>query len=221
MATMTLTLAEARLAGKTNEIRFDGDIDRVVFVAAGDATFTAERLLHRHREGEGFHCRGSFAVTAESEETTVWIWQLAEASQDSLPDGAVLKLRQDIEVGSGERVMRLDRVDFPPGAAALTHVHPGPGIRIVLAGRIGIQQGDSQMKYMSAGEPWFESGPDPVYAPTTEERSTTFIRCMVLPMEWRGRNTIRYVRSEDADKPKLQQYRRYVDATIQIPAARI
>lgn len=70
---------------------------------------------------------------------------------------------------------------------------------------------------MGPGEPWFERGPDPVFAPTTEDTSTIFIRCLVLPIEWRGLNTIRYVDPADAEKPKLQRYYRFVDALIDLP----
>ena len=69
---------------------------------------------------------------------------------------------------------------------------------------------------MKAGEPWFERGPDPVLAPTTDREETAFIRCMVLPVEWRGRNTIRYVNPDDAEKPKPQKYHRFVDALVRV-----
>ena len=39
---------------------------------------------------------------------------------------------------------------------------------------------------------------------------------MILPRALKGQNSIRYVRAEDRDKPKLQQYRGYVDEFIEV-----
>lgn len=216
--THSLTLVEISLDKAGAVERLADDLDRVVYVARGDASLADPRLIQRLPAGTGGYCRGPLELAAEADDTLAWVWQLAAAgARERLPDTAEIKLRQEIELESSPRVMRLDKVDFPPGAAAHTHVHPGPGIRIVRNGRIGIRQGDSPMKWMAAGEPWFERGPDPVFAPTTEDESTTFIRCMILPTEWRGLNTIRYVDPADDDKPKLQRYHRFVDALIDLP----
>ena len=44
---------------------------------------------------------------------------------------------------AGEWLLRCDRVDFPPGGVAYLHTHPGPGLRVLLNGRIRIDtQGD-------------------------------------------------------------------------------
>ena len=37
-----------------------------------------------------------------------------------------------------ESLLRCDRVDFPPGGVAHLHTHPGPGLRVLLQGRIRI-----------------------------------------------------------------------------------
>ena len=212
-----LALFEVALAEKGQSLVFGVGLYRNLYVVAGDATMTDDRLLQRHARGAGCHAAGPLEIRAEAEATRVWVWQIGDpGSYEDAPEGAVVKLHAPVAIEDGPRIMRLDSVHFPPGAAAHTHVHPGPGIRIVEKGRIGIRQGGHEMKWMGVGEPWFETGPDPVFAPTTEEESTTFIRCMILPMEWRGRSTIRYVDPADADKPKLQQYHRFVDATIDL-----
>ena len=100
--------------------------------------------------------------------------------------------------------MRCDRIDFPPGGVAYTHTHPGPGIRCLLFGSILIESGGSTHAYGPL-EPWFESGPEPVFAEASETEATAFVRVMLLPREWEGRRTIRYLDPADEDKPKLQR----------------
>ena len=48
------------------------------------------------------------------------------------------------------------------------------------------------------------------------EVPSRFIRVMVLPRALKGQSSIRYVLPEDADKPKTQQYRGYVDEFIEL-----
>ena len=52
--------------------------------------------------------------------------------------------------------------------------------------------------------------PDPVYAEASKTELTAFIRVMVLPRRLLGQSSIRYVKSEDADKPKTQTYTVFV-----------
>lgn len=115
----------------------------------------------------------------------------------------------------GERLMRCDRVDFPPGGVAYTHTHQGPGIRVLLHGDIRIDTGGESHAYKPL-EAWFESGPVPVFAAASETEPTAFVRCMILPAELQGKSSIRYVHAEDADKPKPQRYRVYVDEPLSL-----
>lgn len=113
--------------------------------------------------------------------------------------------------------MRCDRVDFPPGGVAHRHTHPGPGIRCLLHGRIRIESGGREHEY-GPYEPWFESGPEPVYAAAAADGETAFVRVLLLPREWVGRRTIRYVDPADADKPKIQRATVFLDEPIELPA---
>jgi hypothetical protein len=102
--------------------------------------------------------------------------------------------------------MRCDRVGFPKGGVAYTHIHQGPGLRYCLEGGICIESGGASHDYR-AGDAWFESGAEPVLAPTSQETETSFVRCFVLPRGCKGRSSIRYVRPEDASRPKPQRYK--------------
>jgi hypothetical protein len=123
-------------------------------------------------------------------------------------------LSATLELGSGEeRLMRCDRVDFPPGGVAYRHTHQGPGIRVLLAGTIRIETGGSSRHY-GPRQAWFEPGPEPVFAAASEVEPTAFIRCLVLPERLRGQSSIRYVRVQDAAKPKPQRYTVFVDEPV-------
>jgi hypothetical protein len=50
-----------------------------------------------------------------------------------------------------------------------------------------------------------ESADDPVLATASPTENTAFVRVLLLPAEWTGRRTIRYVDPTDEDKPRLQR----------------
>ena len=122
--------------------------------------------------------------------------------------GAELDLRP-----AERRLIRCDRVDFPPGGVAYLHMHQGPGIRVLLQGEIRVDTNGGSHRYGPL-EAWFEPGPEPVFAAASETEATAFVRCMVLPPELLGRSSIRYVREEDAAKPKPQRYTVFVDRLV-------
>jgi quercetin dioxygenase-like cupin family protein len=113
----------------------------------------------------------------------------------------------------GDWLIRCDRVDFPPGGVAYRHTHPGPGIRVLLRGRIRIDSGGESHEYGPL-EWWYESGPDPVFAAASPDEETTFVRVMLVPRELEGRRTIRYVDPADEEKPKLQRARIYLEQLL-------
>jgi quercetin dioxygenase-like cupin family protein len=113
----------------------------------------------------------------------------------------------------GEWLVRCDRVDFPPGGVAYLHTHPGPGIRVLLDGRIRIDSAGESHEY-GPGEWWHESGPEPVFAAASEDEETAFVRVMLVPRELEGQRTIRYVDPGDDAKPKLQRARIYFEQPL-------
>jgi quercetin dioxygenase-like cupin family protein len=143
-------------------------------------------------------------------------------------EGRALRFELEAEAGPGVRlsapvdvdpatawVMRCDRVDFPPGGVAHLHTHPGPGIRCLLAGRIRIASGGEEHEYGPL-EAWFESGPEPVFASASETEESAFVRVLLLPHEWAGRRTIRYVDPADAEKPKTQRATVFLEDPIEL-----
>ncbi len=153
-------------------------------------------ILALHRGSAGGSAPGP--NTVEDEETGLR-WTLGQTADS----GAVLA--REVELDPAVRwLMRHDRVDFRPGGIAHRHTHPGPGIRCLLFGRITIDSEGRQHTY-GPGEAWFEAGPEPVLATTSPTEPTAFARVLLLPAEYAGQRTIRYVDPADADRPKLQQ----------------
>jgi hypothetical protein len=138
------------------------------------------------------------------------VWKLEERVGVGAKLAASVELNPDLNW-----LLRCDRVDFPPGGVAYRHTHPGPGIRCLLHGSIRIESGDQTHVY-GALEPWFELGPEPVLAFVSETEETAFVRAMLVPGEWAGKRTIRYVDPADEGKPKLQRATVFFDEPIQL-----
>jgi quercetin dioxygenase-like cupin family protein len=137
-------------------------------------------------------------IEHELDDGTRLVWELLDETPiDVLVSGEVAL--------DGEWIARLDRVDFPPGGIAYRHVHPGPGIRFLLHGELTIDRFDGDPHTYRTGEAWFEGADDPVLATASATEDTAFVRVLLLPAEWAGKRTIRYVDPADEDKPRLQR----------------
>jgi quercetin dioxygenase-like cupin family protein len=134
-------------------------------------------------------------------------WALYEAKDALVTDRhkGVSALEVEVELDPHvEWIARCDRVDFPPGGVAYRHVHPGPGIRRLLFGELTIDAEDGRRAY-GPGDAWFEGAGFPVLATASATEDTGFVRVLILPSEWAGRRTIRYLDPADEEKPKLQR----------------
>jgi hypothetical protein len=137
------------------------------------------------------------------------VWELGDSGADAV-------LTAEVELDrSVEWLLRCDRVDFPPGGVAYLHTHPGPGIRCLLFGSIRIDTAGRSVTYGPFGA-WFERGPEPVFAAASETDDTAFVRVMLLPREWEGKRTIRYMSADDAGRPKTQRATVFFDASIEL-----
>jgi hypothetical protein len=138
------------------------------------------------------------------------VWKLEAEAESGVKFAAPVALDEEVDW-----LLRCDRVDFPPGGIAYRHTHPGPGIRCLLFGSIRIESGGETHEYHQL-EPWFESGPEPVLAFSSEDEESAFVRVMLLPREWEGKRTIRYVDAADEDKPRLQRATVFFDEPIEL-----
>jgi quercetin dioxygenase-like cupin family protein len=166
----------------------------------------AVRVVYRVDRNEAEHQRGAYSLSGPVHALSFEL--VGGRTPDALLSAAV-ELPSD-----GEALIRCDRVDFPPGGVAYLHTHQGPGIRVLLHGSIRIDTAGKSHSYGPL-EAWFEPGPEPVFAAASETEPTAFVRCMVLPRRLRGQSSIRYVRDEDAAKPKLQKYTVFIDEPLE------
>ncbi len=161
------------------------------------------RVVYDLARGEAHH--GAAAVDGPA-----LVWELSEYG------GAGAKLAAEVMLDPSQSwLMRCDRVDFPPGGVAYRHTHPGPGIRCLLHGSIRIETGGAEHAYGPLGA-WFEAGPEPVLATASATEETAFVRVMLVPREWEGKRTIRYVDPADEAKPKLQRATVFFDVPLEL-----
>jgi quercetin dioxygenase-like cupin family protein len=220
MTQFTLRLFTDRLEPKA-QIRL-GRCNRVVYVRDGDAIVRGGAHAAGLAANSAWCSADAVELTAGTVGATLLRWELA--AEGAGPGGLTgpgasssITLAQAVELGQpdGGHLMRCDRVDFPPGGIAYTHVHRGPGIRCLLAGGIRVEV-NGKAHDIAPGGAWFEAGPDPVLAVASKTEPTAFVRVMILPRELQGKSSIRYVKPEDADKPKLQTYRIFVDEVLDL-----
>jgi quercetin dioxygenase-like cupin family protein len=219
MALYTLRLSTDRLEPKA-EGRLAG-CHRVIYVRDGDAIVRAGAHAAGLAANSAWYGADAAALTAGNTGATLLRWELA--AESGAPAGLTgpgvtssITLAHAVELGHPDgHLMRCDRVDFPPGGIAYTHVHRGPGIRYLLAGNIRVEV-NGKAHDITPGGAWFEAGPDPVLAVASKTGPTAFVRVMILPRELQGKSSIRYVKPEDADRPKLQTYRVFVDEILDL-----
>ncbi|MGH8661113.1 MAG: cupin domain-containing protein [Burkholderiales bacterium] len=219
MRQFTLSLRTDRLAPRA-EGRLPG-CPRVLYLREGDAIVRAGARAAGLAANSAWHGGDAVTVIAGAGGATLLRWELGGKGETPAATGgpgvtSTLTLAHDVDLGDpGGYLMRCDRVDFPPGGIAYTHVHRGPGIRCLLAGGIRVEV-DGRAHDIEPGGAWFEAGPEPVLATASKTAATAFVRVMILPRELRGKSSIRYVKPEDAGKPKLQTYRIFTDEFIEL-----
>ena len=58
-----------------------------------------------------------------------------------------------------------------------------------------------------------------MFAQAASDRQSRFIRVMILPRETLGKSSFQFVNEEDKAKPRVQQYKIFADAPIEVPKA--
>jgi hypothetical protein len=197
----TLALYEDLLGPGTTQRLPAGN--RVLYVASGEASSLGAN--------EAWFGDGEVTVAAGHEGATILRWELTEWE----PEAAKLAAHVELDPWA-EYVVRCDRVDFPPGTVAYRHVHPGPGIRCLLAGTIRIEGPDGVSATYGPFDAWFEDADHPVVATASESAGASFVRVLVLPSDWAGKRTIRYLDPADDDKPRLQRATVLLDEPISL-----
>jgi hypothetical protein len=190
---------------------------RLIFVVHGSTVIGGRSIA----DGESWQGEDSLTLAAGAAGASCWRFDLAAPAAPPPPAAGVssrAKLSASLDtLPAGELLLRGDSVGFPPGGCAWRHRHQGPGIRCLLEGGIRIDTHGRSTSYGPGGA-WYESGPDAVFAQAAADRSSRFIRVMILPRALIGRSSIEYVDPADKDKPRVQQYKIFADAPIARPA---
>jgi quercetin dioxygenase-like cupin family protein len=137
------------------------------------------------------------------------VWELEEEDR-----GALFSREVDLDPAT-PWLARCDRIDFPPHGIAYMHTHPGPGIRYLLHGELQIRTLGKVAIYGPGGT-WFEQAGDPILAVASPDEETAFVRVLLIPAEWEGKRTIRYVDPLDEEKPKLQRPTLFFDHPLEL-----
>ena len=140
------------------------------------------------------------------------VWQLDDTEEEA--DGALISRRIHLDPFA-EWIVRCDRIDFPPGGIAYTHTHPGPGVRYLLHGRLDVATDGRTASYRT-GWCMVRVRAGPVLATASQHQPTAFVRLLILPAEWAGKRTIRYVNPADEDLPKLQRPTVYLEHPLRL-----
>ena len=76
---------------------------------------------------------------------------------------------------------------------------------VTLLAELSADHFDSEPHTYRRGDAWFEGAEDPVRATASATEDTAFVRGLLLPAEWAGQRTIRYVDPTDEERPRLQR----------------
>jgi hypothetical protein len=195
-------------------------LPRMIFVVHGAVSIGDKSLS----DGEAWGGEGAASFSAGKDGVTLWRFELAAAGSTGHTIGgsgvrSQEKLSATLEtIPQGELLLRGDSVAFPPGGCAFLHKHWGPGIRCLLDGGIRIDTHGRSTSY-GPGSAWYETGSDPVFAQAAMDRPSRFIRVMVLPRSLIGKSSFQFVNEEDKARPRVQQYKIFLDAPIARPAS--
>jgi hypothetical protein len=191
-------------------------LPRMIFVTHGSLGI-ADRTIG---EGEAWSGEGAVTLRAGSGGAAVWRWELVAGSTGvGVASGSGVVSREKLSarletLPKGALLLRGDAVAFPPGGCAYLHRHQGPGIRCLIEGGIRIDTHGRSTSY-GPGGPWYESGPDPVFAQAAD-RPTRFIRVMILPLAYLGKSSVEYLNEADKAKPRTQQYKIFADMPLSV-----
>lgn len=189
---------------------------RVLYLRSGHANVTTEGALMSLAPDSACHSTRAVTIRVIGPAAEIWCWEAVPRDDSCAEDKGALTRRSayPLTLEPGVRyAIRCDRVAFPPGGIAYTHIHAAAGVRCLHTGEIDINSLGHRW-VARPGDTWLERGPEEVFAQAGQDGPASFIRVMLVPESHWGRSTITYVRPEDQDTPKPQQYFRYLEAPV-------
>lgn len=121
----------------------------------------------------------------------LWDWRFAPEPAPAPPEGLAPVLAHAPDGPADAVLLRLERVDLPPGAVTAPHTHAGCGLRVLIAGAIEAEL-DARRLSLAPGDAWLEKGPgERVVGRVGADGPAAFVRLMVLPAGMAGQDSYR------------------------------
>lgn len=123
-------------------------------------------------------------------------WELTPAEIDDEVEGSGVTAREmlagELYLPSGDgAVMRLESISLPPGGGAPYESHPGPSIRVLTEGAMDIVENEGRRR-IGPGDAWFDIGGGPSVGHIPDDKQPlSFLRLILLPEDYAGRDSIR------------------------------
>jgi hypothetical protein len=211
-----ISVYDAALAG--GGIDLPAGAARFIYAASCEVTLRDAAGSVAVLPDSGRFCRGAAHLSGDG---VAWVFEAGPEAPLLAGPGVSLVLSQPVGLPApGQRLLRADRIESPPGSRTPRHGHRGPGIRRLLYGRILGEIGE-RLERIDPGHAWFETGTDPVIGANIHTGNSAFVRVMVLPPELHGGKTS-FVASDAAEaaKPRAVQNRVFEEMLVEAtPAA--
>lgn len=177
---------------------------RFVYGIAGRVEGRSEAGPFSVEAGSGHLAEGEITLRGAAD---AWIYEAdPAAAAPQAAEGLSLVLSARFALDDAPLIVRADRVTTASGATTPRHGHRGPGIRRLLHGRLMAEVGETTQR-IEAGQPWFESGQEPVVGTNIHRGDNAFVRVMLLPAELAGgKSSFVPWTPEEAGKPRAATY---------------
>jgi quercetin dioxygenase-like cupin family protein len=186
---------------------------RYLYVVDGTCRLESPGAARALAAGDGAAIDAAMTVAGDG---TAWLCEAAPA-ESAPPDRATAfaALSKAIVVGdAGPRLFRVDRIDLSAGAQTPRHLHRGPGIRRLIAGRVRVEIGGDVVGAAPGGA-WFEPGDAPVVGANGWPGDSAFLRVSLLPIELLGgKSSFIPVSADDAARPRAVAQRLLYEAAV-------
>ncbi|MDX6750177.1 cupin domain-containing protein (plasmid) [Geminicoccaceae bacterium 1502E] len=147
------------------------------------ALYVAEGRLATLGAGEAALVDAASCLQA-LEPSLAWLFSVSRGRLAARADTGALAAMVELPEGA-ETLVRLDRIELPPGTVTPRHRHRGPGIRAVLSGSVDAMVGPRRFP-VSAGAAWLETPGDDIIGRADATLGTGFVRLMLLPADLAG-----------------------------------
>ncbi|MDF1584797.1 cupin domain-containing protein [Marinimicrococcus flavescens] len=147
------------------------------------ALYVAEGQLAALGAGEAAFVDAAACLQAV-EPSLLWLFSVSRGRLTAGADTGVFSAMVKLPEGA-ETLVRLDRIELPPGTVTPRHRHRGPGIRAVLSGSVDAMVGPRRFP-VATGEAWLETPGDDIIGRADATLGTGFVRLMLLPADLVG-----------------------------------